>query len=171
MLSVHISRLTHDFDGRRVFDSLGVGFEGCCLMAYVWVFRVRALQEAWRMNKWMYVLGALLIGGFAALGMVEMIKAQTPYVMTVREARSITDRPIRFMGAIVRGKTSYDEQNDELVFQLKDAKGDAVDVRYKGVKPPNFDNADRAVVRGSYIGKTLVADQLLLKRPSKYRSK
>ena len=110
-----------------------------------------------------------MIAGFAALGMMEMIKAQTPYVTLVSEAKSIKDRPIQFMGSIVHEKTRYDDNADELVFQLRDGKGDTIRVRYKGIKPANFDGADRAVVRGNCYGNEIVADQVLLKCPSKYR--
>jgi len=123
------------------------------------------------MNKWMYVLGAVLIAGFAALGVVEMIKSQTPYATTVADARAVGDKPLQFMGAIVSGKTRYDDKADELLFCLRDDKGETISVRYKGVKPANFDNADRAVVRGSYSGGEIVADQVLLKCPSKYKGK
>lgn len=128
-------------------------------------------QEARRMNKWIYVLGAVLIAGFAALGMMEMIKSQTAYVTFVSEARSIKDRPIRFAGSIVREKTRYDDGADELVFQLRDGEGDTIRVRYKGVKPASFDRADRAVVRGRCYGNEIVADQITLKRPARSGSK
>ena len=123
------------------------------------------------MNKLIYVLGALLIAGFAALGMMEMINARTPYVTTVAEARSIKDRPLQFMGTILRGKTRYDEQADELVFQLSDARGETIRVRYKGIKPANFDNSERAVVRGACHANEIIADQVLVKCPSKYQGK
>jgi cytochrome c-type biogenesis protein CcmE len=118
------------------------------------------------MNKWIYVLGVVLIAGFAALGMMQMIKTQTPYVTLVSEARAIKDRPIRFEGSIVRGKTRYEEIADQLVFQLRDTRGDTIQVRYKGVKPADFDKADRAVVRGNCYSDEIVADQIILERPS-----
>ena len=123
------------------------------------------------MSKSMYILGALLIAGFAALGVMEMMKSQTPYVTTAAEVRSIKDRPVQFMGSIVPGKIRYNDSDDELRFELKDEKSDTLKVRYKGVKPANFDSADKAVVRGTYSGGELVADQVLLKCPSKYKGK
>ena len=114
------------------------------------------------MNKWIYVMGAVLIAGFAALGMMRMIETQTPFVTFVSEARSIKDRPIRFAGSIVRGETHYDEVADELIFQLRDSRGDTIQVRYKGVKPAGFDSADRALVRGNCYTHEIVADQVIL---------
>ncbi len=82
-----------------------------------------------------YIVGALLIAGFVAWGVMEMLNAQTPYVTTVAEVRAAGKRPVQFMGSIVAGATKYDEAADELVFRLKDDKGAALTVHYKGVKP------------------------------------
>ncbi len=123
------------------------------------------------MNKWMYILGVVLIAGFAVLGATELMKAQTPYVTTVAEVRAVKDKPVQFIGRISHSSTRTDEKTDELMFQLVDDKGETIVVRYKGVKPANFDTADKAVVRGTYYGRDLVADQVLLKCPSKYQGK
>ena len=123
------------------------------------------------MNKFVYVFGAILIAGFAALGMLEMIKAQTPYVTTVRQARSYVDRPIQFVGSIVHSRTGYDQRTDELVFELRDAKGDAIAVRYRGVKPASFDSSERAVVGGRFYGREFAAEHVLLKGSSERRGK
>lgn len=122
-------------------------------------------------NKTLYILGALLIAGFGVLGAMEMMNAQTPYVQTLAEVRSKGDRPVQLVGSLVPGKARYDDDHDELLFQLRDDAGEQVAVRYKGVKPANFDTADRAVVRGKYTGKEFIADKLLLKCPSKYQGK
>jgi len=121
------------------------------------------------MSKWMYMFGAMLIAGFAVLGVMEMQSATTPYVTTVAKARALADKPIQFKGAIVRGKTSYDDSSHELLFTLRDDKGETIRARYNGIKPGNFDTADVAVVRGTYRDGELSANQLLLKCPSKYK--
>lgn len=123
------------------------------------------------MSKSMYIVGVLLIAGFAVLGAREMINAQMPYAMTVAEVRSAGDRPVQFMGSILRGRARYDEKTDELSFVLSDKDGNKLTVRYHGVEPAGFDNADKAVVRGVYNGGELAADQVLLKCPSKYRGR
>ena len=123
------------------------------------------------MNKWLYVLGVVLIAGFAAINMAEMARTRMAYVASVSEVRARDNQPVQFMGSIVRGKTSYDDQADELVFRLADGKGASLAVRYNGVKPANFDGAAKAVVRGTYNGAEFIADEILLKCPSKYRGK
>ena len=121
------------------------------------------------MSKSMYILGALLIAGFAVLGVMEMMKSQTPYVTTAAKVRSMGGRPVQFIGAIMPDKIKYNEKDDELLFDLRDEKSDTLKIRYKGVRPANFETADKAVVRGTYRGDELVADQVLLKCPSKYK--
>ncbi len=123
------------------------------------------------MNKWLYVLGVLLIAGFAVLGAMELKDAQTPYVTTRAEAEAAKGRPIQFMGSLVPGKTSYDKANDELHFVVKGRDGSTIGVRYKGVKPSGFDTAESAVVKGTYRGNEIVANQVLLKCPSKYKNR
>lgn len=123
------------------------------------------------MNKWLYVLGVVLIAGFAGLGVVQLNEAQTPYVTTVAEAKQVKDRPMQFMGDLVKGKSSYDKSTHELVFTVRGKDGDTMRVRYTGVKPANFDSADSAVVRGTYRGGELDATQVLLKCPSKYKNR
>jgi len=123
------------------------------------------------MNKSLYILGALAILGFGALGAIELINAGTPYVTTVAEARSVGNRPVQFMGTILKSRTSYNEPTDELLFALRDPAGESLSVRYKGAKPGGFDTASKAVVRGTLIGGEFIADQVLLKCPSKYEGK
>ncbi len=116
----------------------------------------------------MYVLGIVLIAGFAVLMAVEMKSAATPYVTSVRDVMSSRGGTVQFKGMIDHSKTSYDRPSHELRFSLKDADGKSIAVRYDGPKPGNFDSADTAVVRGVYSDSFLKADQLLLKCPSKY---
>ena len=123
------------------------------------------------MNKWLYVLGVVLIGGFAALSVSEMAKSRMAYVTLVSDVHARQDKPVQFMGSIVVGKTSYDDDTDELIFRLADSKGASLAVRYHGVKPANFDTATKAVVRGAYHGHEFIADAILLKCPSKYKGK
>lgn len=120
------------------------------------------------MSKWMYIAGAVLIAGFAVLIVMDLQSAATPYVTSVREARKMQDRPIQFMGDIIKSTAKYDDATDELSFQLRDREGDTIAIRFKGVKPANFDSADKAVVVGNYRGDEFIADDLRLKCPSKY---
>ncbi len=123
------------------------------------------------MNKVLYIIGAVLIAGFGVLGALELRQAQTPYVTTLAEARAAGDRQIQFMGEIVKRSSSYDESAGELVFRVHGQDGREMEVRYKGVKPANFENADKAVVRGRLRDDKLVATQVMLSCPSKYENR
>ena len=123
------------------------------------------------MNKWMYVAGVVLIAGFAVVMVFDLQEARTPYITTAAEAKSVTDRPIRFVGAIVPGKTSYDREKQELVFELRGEKGKTLSVRYRGAKPAHFDAAHKAVVTGTYRGGKFVATRILIERPSKHKGR
>lgn len=120
------------------------------------------------MSRWMYVLGMVLIAGFAVMMAFEMKSAATPYVTKVDEVVQSPGRTIQFKGAIVHDGATYDRGSHELRFTLRDDSGKTLEARYGGPKPGNFDTADTAVVRGVYRGSSLMADQLSLKCPSKY---
>lgn len=123
------------------------------------------------MNKYVYVIGILLVAGFAVMGATEMMQSQTPYISSVAQVVSLPGKPVQFIGIINHSKTGYNQATGELRFQLKDDKQKILDVSYKGVKPANFDSARNAVVRGTYVNGKFSADQLLLKCPSKYESR
>ena len=112
------------------------------------------------MSKTMYVLGALVVAGFAVLGVLEMVQTRAPYVTTVAKVRSMGDRPIRFAGTIVPGETHYDTSTDELRFVLKDRRGSRLRVRYKGVAPEGFASARKVAIRGTWLGSEFVADEV-----------
>jgi len=117
----------------------------------------------------MYVVGIILMAGFAILMVSEMQKSSTQYVMKVDDAMMITNRPIQFNGAIVHSKTAYDLSKHELRFALRDTDGKNLEVLYKGPKPASLDSADSAVARGYIRNGKMEADQVLLKCPSKYK--
>jgi cytochrome c-type biogenesis protein CcmE len=121
------------------------------------------------MSKSMYVIGILLIAGFAALMVLEMQKASTQYVTSVDDALAAKNRPIQFRGTIAHDKTTYERSTHELRFVLKDDQGKTLEVRYRGPKPANMDTADIAVAIGCIDRGALKADEVLLKCPSKYK--
>ncbi|MCL5104526.1 MAG: cytochrome c maturation protein CcmE [Armatimonadetes bacterium] len=123
------------------------------------------------MNKGLYAVGALVIVAFAAMFVKEVMHTKAQYVTTVVEVQAAGDRPVQFQGKILRTKARYDDKTGEFVFTLKDKAGVYLPVRYKGVKPANYDTAPSAVVRGTYQKNEFIADQVLLKCPSRYAGK
>jgi cytochrome c-type biogenesis protein CcmE len=124
------------------------------------------------MSKWMYVVGVVLLAGFAVLMAMELKNASTPYVTKVADIQSFGNRAIQFKGSILHEKMDYDGgSTKDLRFTLKDDAGKTLDVSYDGPKPGNFDTADTAVVLGAYKNGKFRAEQLSLKCPSKYQGK
>ena len=123
------------------------------------------------MNRLPYIIGALIILGFGYFGMTEMTSARTPYMTHVSDVRASGGKPVQFIGRIVSNDTRYSDSTGELLFLLIDDKGVKLKVSYKGINPANFDSSSKALVRGKYAGGELVADQVLLKCPSRYQGK
>jgi len=113
----------------------------------------------------------LAIGLFSvatAIGVTSFRKTVTPYI-SFAEAR-------RSQGLVQVNGTLADKQyvmrKDEqfLSFRLKDSHQEVLPVEYRGVIPGNFDQATSIVAIGRYQDGTFVADQLLVKCPSKYQA-
>ncbi len=107
----------------------------------------------------MYVLGGLLLVAFAGFAFTTFKNSMTPYVSYGRARQG--DR-------IVQDK----EAKESLYFTLKEPKtSDNLRVRYKGVKPGNFEDAISIVAIGRYDekAKEFEAQKLLVKCPSKYQ--
>ena len=73
----------------------------------------------------------------------------------------------------VTGKVTYpigeDVKNTSFTFSDEET-GETMLVRYKGIKPDNFDEAYHVVAIGKYTGDAFTADKLLIKCPSKYEA-
>jgi cytochrome c-type biogenesis protein CcmE len=118
----------------------------------------------------LYVLGGLLLVAFAGFSFTTFKSSMTPYV-SYRQARE-GDRIVQVAGALEKGSSSYKEAKESLYFTLKEPKtSENLRVRFKGVKPGNFEDAISIVAIGRYDEKTkeFAAEKLLVKCPSKYQ--
>lgn len=121
-------------------------------------------------RKALYGLGALLILGFAAFSLTSFRESLTPYV-PFDQART-ADRVVQVAGGLVHGSSSYDQADRTLHFTLSEkASGETLRVRYRGVKPSNFEDAVSVVAIGRYrsASREFEATNLLVKCPSKYQ--
>ncbi len=91
------------------------------------------------------------------------------------DARAATDSTVQIMGAPVSGTMNYTDGS--LRFAMRDERGDVMPVVFKGPKPDDLDTAmskaSKITAQGCY-NKTqgaFVADNLLVKCPSKYDNK
>ncbi|HZF08929.1 MAG TPA: cytochrome c maturation protein CcmE [Thermoanaerobaculia bacterium] len=121
-------------------------------------------------SKGFYVIGGALLLGFIGFSLLSFKQTLTPYV-SYEQARS-ANRMVQVAGALEKGSSAYKEQNQSLYFTLKDPKThENLRVRYKGVKPGNFEDAISVVAIGRYdtTAQEFEANKLLVKCPSKYQ--
>lgn len=117
--------------------------------------------------KTKYLIGIPIIIIFVVFGALSFRKTLTPYV-SFQEARE-SGATVQVIGQIVLSEVKYDMNAHQLRFPITDQTGERMTVVYEGTKPSNFEQADQAVVIGKYEGGVFVADQLLVKCPSKYQ--
>ncbi len=120
-------------------------------------------------NRW-YLLGGLLLVAFAGFSFTAFKNSMTPYVSFERAREG--NRIVQVAGALEKGSYSYVDAKESLFFTLKDPKStETLRVRYKGLKPANFEDAISIVAIGRFDeqAKEFEADKLLVKCPSKYQ--
>jgi cytochrome c-type biogenesis protein CcmE len=117
-----------------------------------------------------YLFGLLLLVAFAAFSFTAFKDSMTPYVSYDRAKEG--GRIVQVAGALEKGSYSYAAARESLFFTLQDPKTkQTLRVRYKGLKPANFEDAISIVAIGQYDPKAqeLEANKLLVKCPSKYQ--
>jgi cytochrome c-type biogenesis protein CcmE len=109
---------------------------------------------------------------FAMFGMVSyaMMNDDIP-VLNYNEAMLHSGK-FQIIGLPIANKFSYDEKAQLFTFSLLDNSGVEFNVQYAGVKPGNYDQATEIVVVGHTAKdlKTVIADRILVKCPSKYEA-
>jgi cytochrome c-type biogenesis protein CcmE len=118
----------------------------------------------------LYLFGLLLLVAFAAFSFTAFKDSMTPYV-SYAQARE-GGRIVQVAGALEKGSYSYVSARESLLFTLQDPKTkQTLRVRYKGLKPANFEDAISIVAIGNYDDKAkeFEANKLLVKCPSKYQ--
>jgi cytochrome c-type biogenesis protein CcmE len=118
----------------------------------------------------LYLFGILLLLAFAGFSFTTFKDSMTPYVSYQRAKEE--GRIVQVAGSLVKGSYSYVDTRESLFFTLQDPKTkQTLRVRYKGLKPANFEDAVSIVAIGHYDekAKELEANKLLVKCPSKYQ--
>jgi cytochrome c-type biogenesis protein CcmE len=121
-------------------------------------------------RRYFYGLGGVLLLAFAGFSLSSFKDALTPYV-SYADAQS-ANRMVQVAGGLEKSSSRYDDATGMLHFTLREAETRAVlPVRYKGLKPANFEDAISIVAIGRYdrASAEFEADQLLVKCPSKYQ--
>jgi cytochrome c-type biogenesis protein CcmE len=114
------------------------------------------------------VIAVVLLVVATAIGVSSFKKSVTPYI-SFEEARH-SQGLVQVNGMLADKEYVLKKDEQYLSFRLKDSKGQVLPVEYRGVVPGNFDQATSIVAIGRYQGDQFVAEQLLVKCPSKYQA-
>jgi cytochrome c-type biogenesis protein CcmE len=120
-----------------------------------------------------YIIGAVVVVLFLAWGTSAFFKTTIQYV-SLEEAMKST-RTVQVMGKIDFDQVNYNADESRLEFSVYDTEAeDEVNaprfpIVYYGVVPGNFDQATSVVLKGEPKDGKFVAEQMLVKCPSKYQ--
>jgi len=120
-----------------------------------------------------YIIGGVIIAVFVVWGAMAFLETTIQYVPIdkAKDARTT----VQVMGKIDFEQVNYNVDEGLLEFAIYDVEAkdtvnaERLQVRYDGVVPGNFDQATSIVVKGKPEGDVFVANQLLVKCPSKYQ--
>jgi cytochrome c-type biogenesis protein CcmE len=120
-----------------------------------------------------YIIGALIIVVFLAWGASAFLKTTIQYVSLDEAANS--KRVVQVLGKIDFSAVNYNTNEKRLEFSVYDPKAadsttaQRLKVIYYGVVPGNFEQATSVVLKGKPQDGVFVAEQMLVKCPSKYQ--
>lgn len=120
-----------------------------------------------------YIIGSVIIVLFMVWGASAFLDTTIQYV-SIDKAR-LSSKTVQVMGKIDFDQVTYNADDSRLEFAIYDAEAETkvgsemLNVVYYGVVPGNFDQATSVVLKGKPENGTFVADQMLVKCPSKYQ--
>ncbi len=120
-----------------------------------------------------YIIGGVIIVLFLIWGTSAFLKTTLRYV-SIEEARR-SERTVQVLGKIDFDELYYDTDSSRLEFAVYDPEAadkhhaQRMKVVYYGVVPGNFEQATSVVLKGRSDGEIFVAQQMLVKCPSKYQ--
>ncbi len=119
------------------------------------------------------IIGTIIILVFAGWGISAFLDTTIKYV-SFEEAEK-AERVVQVAGGIDFSTVNYDANKARLEFTIyalgpvDSTKSERMDIIYYGTIPGNFDQATSVMVRGKHESEGFVAEQLLVKCPSKYQ--
>ena len=119
------------------------------------------------------IIGGVIIVVFLVWGTSAFLKTTLRYV-SIEEARH-SQRTVQVLGKIDFDQVNYNTEDSRLEFAIYDPeapdkqRAPRMKVIYYGVVPGNFEQATSVVLKGRSEGETFVAEQMLVKCPSKYQ--
>lgn len=114
------------------------------------------------------IFGIIGIIAFTSLVMFNFSRSISSYV-DFDKASTMSGNNIHVVGTWDSTRTAeFSNETMTFTFHMKDESGNTRRVTYPRPKPNNFEQADQLVVIGEMKGDTFVADDMLVKCPSKY---
>jgi len=117
-------------------------------------------------HKVRVAFGAAFLAVFGTMAFLNFNKTVAPYV-PFAEAKT-AERAVQVAGFPNHEAARFDPNRKEFQFTMSNDQGEVMPVVFTGVKPGNFDEAEKVVVIGKYQGGAFHANQILVKCPSKY---
>lgn len=113
------------------------------------------------------IFGLVLILGFTSVLFMNFGQQVGGY-MNFEEAQS-TGVSAHVVGMWVESESfAYNATTNIFSFLMEDEAGTVRTVHYANPKPPNFEDAEKLVIEGHADGDVFVAENILVKCPSKY---
>lgn len=112
------------------------------------------------------ILGVAVLLVFGMMVFLNFSKTIAPYV-PFAEARAASGA-VQVSGFPDHRAATFDPASGQFLFSIEDEEGDVMKVQFDGVRPGNFDQAEKIVIIGKYENDTFNASQILVKCPSKY---
>jgi cytochrome c-type biogenesis protein CcmE len=126
-------------------------------------------------SKVKFLIGGLIVVAVIGALIATSFGSSTSDYLSIAQVRQLGPdqaRNSRVAGAIVPDSVNWSTRDLQLTFAIQDETGN-LSILYKGPKPDMLVDAVEAVAIGKYdpAGDVFVADELLMKCPSKYEEK
>lgn len=115
-----------------------------------------------------YIVGTVVILIFIFFASMSFQNSLVAYV-SFDEAKA-NNRTVQVKGKRVVDSEHYDSDAKTFNFRIINDSGEEFRVIYHGVKPSNFEEAKEVVAKGRYVNGVFMADDILVKCPSKYEA-
>src|SRR5262245_12165505 len=117
-------------------------------------------------HKMRVAFGVAVLLVFGTMAFLNFNKTVAPYV-PFAEAKT-AERAVQVAGFPDHAAARFDPSLKQFQFPMSNEQGEVMPVIFTGVKPGNFDEAEKVVVIGKYHEGAFHANQILVKCPSKY---
>ena len=120
-----------------------------------------------------FIIGGIIIVLFVVWGGYSFMQTTVQYVSL--EKALMSERTVQVMGKIDFDLVNFNAEKQRLEFAIYDAEATneatakRMPVMYHGVVPGNFEQATSVVLKGKSTDGVFLAEQMLVKCPSKYQ--